>query len=98
MQSQSKSVKRQRLTAIFVLIALTVIAVDRLTGLPDQPDRALPEVPIELPACLCHRPVLPLRRCVHVTRGSPLSDAVGLHDKEKVLSYSCNCACAAAVG
>ena len=28
---------------------------DRLAGLPDQPDRALPEVRIELPACLCHR-------------------------------------------
>ena len=44
---------------------------DRAAGLPDQPDRALLEVPIELPACLCHRPVLPLRRCVHGTRGSP---------------------------
>src|SRR5207344_1310795 len=29
---------------------------DRLTGLPDQPDRALLEVLIELPARLCHRP------------------------------------------
>ena len=36
----------------------------------DQPDRALPEIPVELPACLSHRH-LPLRRCVHVTRGSP---------------------------
>jgi transposase len=29
---------------------------DRLTGLPDQPHRALLEVLIELPACLRHRP------------------------------------------
>ena len=28
---------------------------DRLTGLPDQTHRTLLEVPIELPACLCHR-------------------------------------------
>src|ERR1039458_4479142 len=28
---------------------------DRLAGLPDQPYRALPEVLIELPSCLCHR-------------------------------------------
>src|SRR5262249_62248229 len=28
---------------------------DRLPGLPDQPDRALPEISVELPACLCHR-------------------------------------------
>ena len=29
---------------------------NRLTSLPDQPHRALPEVPVELPARLCHRP------------------------------------------
>src|ERR1700728_229721 len=28
---------------------------DRLAGLPTQPHHALPEVRIELPACLCHR-------------------------------------------
>ena len=28
---------------------------DRLTGLPDQPDPALPEISVEPPACLCHR-------------------------------------------
>jgi len=44
---------------------------DRLAGLPDQPHSALPEIRIELPARLCHRPVLPLRRCLHATRGSP---------------------------
>src|SRR6185436_7701800 len=44
---------------------------DRLAGLPDQPDRALPEVLIERPACLCHRRP-PLRRCVHATRGNPI--------------------------
>src|SRR6266702_1619620 len=43
---------------------------DRLPGLPDQPHRALLEVLVELPACLCHRPP-PLRRCVHATRGNP---------------------------
>src|SRR6266496_4308076 len=32
---------------------------DRLTRLPDQPDRALLEVQLELPARLCHRPSLP---------------------------------------
>src|SRR5262249_33858837 len=46
---------------------------DRLPGLPDQPDRALPEISAELPACLRHRRS-PLRRCLHATRGSPLSD------------------------
>ena len=51
---------------------------DRPAGLPDQPDRALLEVLIELPACLCHRPVLPLRRCVHATRGSPARPPDGL--------------------
>jgi hypothetical protein len=39
-----------------------------LAGLADQPDRALPEIVIKLPACLCHRRT-PLRR-VHVMRGS----------------------------
>src|SRR5262249_54081843 len=43
---------------------------DRLAGLPDQPDRALLEVLIELPACLCHRRP-PLSRSVHATRGNP---------------------------
>src|SRR5207245_2203348 len=43
---------------------------DRLAGLPDQPDRAFPEIVIELPACFCHRRS-PLRRCLHATRGSP---------------------------
>src|SRR5512144_994356 len=33
-------------------------ARDRLTGLEDQPDRTLLEVPIELPSPLCHRPSL----------------------------------------
>ncbi len=28
---------------------------DRLPGLADQPDHALPEIMIELPACLSHR-------------------------------------------
>jgi hypothetical protein len=31
---------------------------DRLAGLADQPDGALPEISIELPAYLCHRPSL----------------------------------------
>src|SRR5712692_1288899 len=44
---------------------------DRLARLADQPHRALPEVPIELPACLSHRRYLPLRGSLHAGRGNP---------------------------
>jgi len=43
---------------------------DRLARLPDQPDRALPEILVELPARLSHRPPH-LMPCVHATRGNP---------------------------
>src|SRR5215475_15405699 len=51
-------------------------AFDRLAGLPDQPDRALPEISVELPACLCHRRT-PLRRCLHAeSKISPIRTLV----------------------
>lgn len=40
---------------------------DRLHGLPDDPDRVLPELPIKLPVSLCHR--LPHQRDVTTLRG-----------------------------
>src|SRR6185437_15075534 len=45
---------------------------DRLTRFTDQPHRAFPEVPVELPACFSrHRRSLPLRGSLHAGRGNP---------------------------
>jgi hypothetical protein len=53
---------RQRLSAFSQLPSVPALTPrpfghlrDRPAGLPDQPDRALPEIGIELPARLCHR-------------------------------------------
>jgi hypothetical protein len=34
---------------------------DRLARLAHQPERALPEIGVKLPACPCHRPSLAVR-------------------------------------
>src|SRR5207237_8076403 len=48
---------------------------DRLARLPDQPDRALLEVLLELPACLCHRH-LPFKAMSPRYEGKPTRHAL----------------------